>query len=267
MATRFLLHRHAFTAMKAIVLSCDRYHAFARHMILRYDRLWPRHPFTFRVPYQDESSHHLQAMCATSRIEPRRTSAMIKPTLLSMIEDLDDTEWVYWCIDDKYPIEIDTRVARRCHDFARKADQDSADGLLFCRARKLLEEENLRPGSNARVTRSIEVMERRNYHQFWLHQYVRVGILRRLFKTFPDSDFRPKTMDFLTGQDEGLKVKAFGRRQKMYVTLASYASFGESTDGGKVTLNCRESMAESGITLPDGFETLPQSTIIGSDIK
>ena len=253
--------------MKAIVLSCDKYHAFARHMILRYDKLWPGHPFTFRVPYQDASGDHLLAMRASSRVEPRPAATMIKPTLLSLIDDLDDAEWVYWCIDDKYPIAIDTRVARRCHDYVVNADPESADGLLFCRARKLLEEENLRVGTNVRVTRSIEIIERRNYHQFWLHQYVRAGILRRLFAAFPDSDFRPKTMDLLTGQDEGLAVKPFGRRQKMYVTARNYARFGESTAEGKITLNCVESMDESGIALPDGFETLCQSTIIGGDIK
>ncbi|MDA1302340.1 MAG: hypothetical protein O2868_20005 [Proteobacteria bacterium] len=87
--------------MKAIVLSCDKYHAFARHMILRYDKLWPGHPFTFRVPYQDASGDHLLAMRASSRVEPRPAATMIKPTLLSLIDDLDDAEWVYWCIDDK----------------------------------------------------------------------------------------------------------------------------------------------------------------------
>src|SRR5437016_2587497 len=38
--------------MKAIVLTCDRYRAVTEHMILQYEKLWPDHPFVFRVPYQ-----------------------------------------------------------------------------------------------------------------------------------------------------------------------------------------------------------------------
>ena len=39
--------------IKAIVLTCDRFRAITRHLILKYERLWPDHPFVFQVPYQE----------------------------------------------------------------------------------------------------------------------------------------------------------------------------------------------------------------------
>ena len=33
-------------------MTCDRYRAVTQHMILQYERLWPKHPFVFMVPYQ-----------------------------------------------------------------------------------------------------------------------------------------------------------------------------------------------------------------------
>src|SRR6187397_1047533 len=39
--------------IKAIVLTCDRFRAITRHLILKYERLWPDHPFIFHVPYQE----------------------------------------------------------------------------------------------------------------------------------------------------------------------------------------------------------------------
>src|SRR6266704_2857588 len=39
--------------IRAIVLTCDRYHVITRHMIYHYDRLWPNHPFVFHIPYQE----------------------------------------------------------------------------------------------------------------------------------------------------------------------------------------------------------------------
>src|SRR5205809_71793 len=35
--------------IKAIVLTCDRWRAITRHVILKYERLWPGHPFVFHV--------------------------------------------------------------------------------------------------------------------------------------------------------------------------------------------------------------------------
>ncbi|HEV8618851.1 MAG TPA: hypothetical protein VGQ70_05090, partial [Candidatus Udaeobacter sp.] len=39
--------------IKAIVLTCDRYRAITKHLIVQYERLWPDHPFVFHVPYQE----------------------------------------------------------------------------------------------------------------------------------------------------------------------------------------------------------------------
>ena len=38
--------------MKAIVLTFDRHRAITQHLILQYERIWPDHPFRFRIPYQ-----------------------------------------------------------------------------------------------------------------------------------------------------------------------------------------------------------------------
>jgi len=39
--------------MRAIVLSCDRYAPMAAHMVRTYRRVWPDHPFVFRIPFQE----------------------------------------------------------------------------------------------------------------------------------------------------------------------------------------------------------------------
>ena len=41
------------STMKALVLTCDRYRVMTEHMILQYERLWPDHPFQFRIPWQE----------------------------------------------------------------------------------------------------------------------------------------------------------------------------------------------------------------------
>ena len=87
--------------LKAIVLSCDKYRAVAEHMVFQYRRLWPDHPFKFRIPYQETPGKK------AVDLEYVRTGKPIKATVLKLIEDMADDDWIYWCLDDKYPIALD----------------------------------------------------------------------------------------------------------------------------------------------------------------
>ncbi len=86
--------------MEAIVLTCDKYRSLTEHMIFQYGRLWPDHPFRFRIPCQT-----LIEPKSANR-EYRRCNPAFKSTILSLLEDLDDEQLIYWCIDDKYPIKL-----------------------------------------------------------------------------------------------------------------------------------------------------------------
>ena len=88
--------------IKAIVLTCDRWRAITRHLILKYERLWPDHPFVFQVPYQELRGTD------TDRIKYHAAPEDIKGTILHLLADIDDEEWIYWCVDDKYPIQLPT---------------------------------------------------------------------------------------------------------------------------------------------------------------
>src|SRR5438874_7130139 len=86
--------------IKAIVLTCDRYRAITQHLIVQYERLWPDHPFVFHIPYQE-----LRGV-ESERIKYFTSPSDIKGTVLHLLADIDDDEWIYWCVDDKYPIQL-----------------------------------------------------------------------------------------------------------------------------------------------------------------
>src|SRR3954462_9246988 len=69
--------------IKAIVLTCDRFRAITRHVILKYERLCPYHPFIFQVPYQDLRGTD------TERIKYRAAPEDIKGTILHLLADID----------------------------------------------------------------------------------------------------------------------------------------------------------------------------------
>src|SRR5260370_8703265 len=86
--------------MKAIVLTFDRHRDITQHLMLQYERLWPDHPFRFRIPYQQLRGPD------SERAEYIESPPEIVATVLRLIEEIQDEEWVYWCSDDKYPIRL-----------------------------------------------------------------------------------------------------------------------------------------------------------------
>ena len=117
--------------IKAIVLTCDRYHVITRHMIYQYDRLWPDHPFVFIVPYQTLQRPD------TKRVKyvkaPGGKASDIPFTILELIANLDDEELVYWCSDDKYPIQLLTGKIASLMRYARQSAEISGRRSVGCK--------------------------------------------------------------------------------------------------------------------------------------
>lgn len=226
--------------MKAIVLTCDRYRAITEHMILQYERLWPDHPFIFHIPYQDVAG------ADTDRMRYLRTPETIKQTVLQLLADIDDNEWIYWCVDDKYPIQLVTeKITELIADATRSPDMS---GLLFCRCRVTLDSPKLALYPEKKINSLGDVyFERKAWYQIWIHQLLRVKVLRHLFTHLPDNIPSAKAMDQL--KDDVVKLP----EHRLFVTKENFAIFGESTNRGAITQNCYESIVATDIALPDWF--------------
>ena len=226
--------------IKSIVLTCDRYRAITEHMIFQYDRLWPDHPFVFHVPYQELGG------VDTERVKHLTAPSDIKSTVLDLLTEIDDEEWIYWCVDDKYPIQLITdKIASRISHAMRSPE---VDGLLFCRCRATL--------NNPKLTlypRKVKnpfgdvYFERKAWFQIWIHQILRGKVLRYLFSQLPDHIPTAKAMDDLKNDVPKLP------EHRLFVTKENFAVFGESTRQGVITQNCYESMIAAKIELPEWF--------------
>jgi hypothetical protein len=229
-------------SLKAIVLTWDRHRVVTQHMIAQYARLWPDHPFVFRIPFQ------ALAGINSPREEFIKAQADIPGTVLQLIAGLDDEEWIYWCADDKYPIDLRVEKFMKLFEYVR-GQQDIA-GLLCCRCRITLDqpEVSLVAGSK-RVTPDGDVLlERRKWYQIWIHQFLRVKVLRYFFTNMPKDIPSAKVMDEL--KNEIPKPDDL----RLFVTQENYAVFGESTQRGLITENCYHSVKASGLALPEWFK-------------
>lgn len=231
-------------AMKAIILSYDRNRALTEHMIFKYQKLWPDNPFCFQIPYQNLKSSD------TQNSEYIHSPKDIKGTVLTLIQNLDDDEWVYWCIDDKYPIYLDIPKIKEVMNWVLSSSPDQCSGVLFCRDRYVLNGQALKQNWMARDVRLRDSLGktyliRKNYEQIWLHQFLRVKVIRHLFEQLPDTIENAKSMD-------ALKHKvSLPKSHVLFVTQENLATFGESTSRGKLTLNCYDSILENNLPLPE----------------
>jgi hypothetical protein len=222
---------------KALVLTYDRNAAVAEHMMRCYDAIWPEHPFEFRIPYQD------RAMVADgTRRCLVQSPPSIKSTVDALLAGLPDDEWVYWCIDDKYPIELNQGRVSRIAEAIRDGQLESACAVLFCRVRRLLDPANL---TGEHVPLGSEVLlRRRGYHQLWIHQFMRVKVLRHVFKALPEGDLSPRALE------RHKDLTPLPADHALYVTQDNLAGFGESTHEGILTSNCIASMQQRGVAIP-----------------
>jgi hypothetical protein len=77
-----------------------------------------------------------------------------------------------------------------------------------------------------------------------VHQFLRVGVIRHLFESFPQVIDFPRRMDRMK---DAMQKPADHR---LFVSRRNLAVFGESTVRGTLTLNCRRSLSANGLSAP-----------------
>lgn len=232
--------------MKAIVLTCDKYHLIADHMISRYLALWPENPFHFRIPYQNYPTDLMKKY--GDRIELVKTEKAIKATVLQLLSDFDDDDWVFWCMDDRYPIEIDSAAANDVYQSVQRQNDERVAGMLYVHWLQWGAVENRLDQRDFVITMGgRKFLRRRNFRMIWMHQYLRVRTLRFLFGAFPDVLKSAKEMDYIK---DSLTIPAGDR---LYACDDCIVVYGESTTRGYLTKNLASSLLEHGFGLPEGF--------------
>lgn len=241
--------------MKAIVLTYDKYHRIADHMIHNYMMIWPDNPFVFRVPYQKYPNFLKEKY--PNKLEFIKTDSNIKNTVLSLIEDINDDEWIYWCIDDRYPISMEVDDVLYIYNWIKNIPQGDLSGMMFSTFPKMMHVKNIMSENNCIYDGSgRKYYRRRNYAMIWMHQFLRVKVIRKLFNEFPDEFNRAKQMDYF-------KKKMFlPEEHKLYMYAKSIAEYGESTHRSKMTLNCANSFKKFGMDVPSNFEITEKQILI-----
>jgi hypothetical protein len=238
--------------MKAIVLTCDKYHPFANHMISAYKELWPNNPFTFIVPYQK----NISLSKLGKKVILKKSPVEIKETVMELLKGIDDNEWIYWCIDDRYPIVLQTKKFEKIVKQLPKLGNE-VRGVLLHRYRGLLLKSAVNKKEKFNIG-DIHFFKKVEYGGVWSHQFIRAGFIREFFGEMPDK------MAFAKIMDDYVVGRKLSNDANLYVSKKNCAIYGESTSRGKITKNCQESFLEKNLDVPTGFELSNKIHLIGS---
>jgi hypothetical protein len=238
--------------MKAITLTCDKYIKLVDHMIFTYEKVWPSHPFTFRVPYENYPkflAEKYQDKVELIQLKDGKIKS-IRDTLLTSIQDLDDQEWIYWCMDDRYLIQLREKEANDIYQTVIDITDPMVCAVRLLRFRRGFRDNFIKKGEKIFTKLGEELLEiiytdTNELYDIWEHQFVRVKLLRNLFESFPDRLFKAKEMDGFP------HIKGYG--EKCYLPAKNLVVFGESTSRGELTENCVASFKKWGLEIPGGF--------------
>ena len=248
--------------MKALVLTFDKYRPFAEHMIMCYEELWPNHPFTFRVPYQSEEVKDYFEKKFGAKVEMINSPSGIVDTMFALSDDLDEGEWVYWCMDDRYPMMLDVDEIEKCKEYIDSPEGKDISGLMFCNNPRIWMPENIYWHRYRIKTKDKQINYRRkNYTMIWNHQFLRVKVVRDFFNLFPRVMKQAKEMDYIKDKS------VLPDNQLLYVLDHNIAIYGESTNRSVMTKNCAESFRAKGSEIPSGFSISEQVIIKGTNTK
>ncbi|MBF2055644.1 MAG: hypothetical protein IGQ45_00180 [Cyanobacterium sp. T60_A2020_053] len=248
--------------MKAIVLTCDKYLQIANHTIFTYQKLWKNNPFTFRVPYTSQKPDFLLENYG-DKIELIQSESPIKPTVLKLLDDLDDDEWIYWCMDDRYLVKIRLPEVNSLYECVKKLDDKDIISIRIKRMNtSYTADKFLKKDGDIIVNEKLTLKElvfsdgdTVGGEQVWEPQFARVKYIRRIFASFPDHDFRAKEMDSFP------KHKLKG--EKLYVPENNLVVLGESTHRGELTENCASNLKKYSMVVPSQFNITNKYMIHG----
>lgn len=245
--------------MYALVLTFDKYRPFAAHMIQCYEKLWPDNPFIFRVPYQGEGVKIYYEEKFGKKVEMIKSPSGIVDTMCALSEGLKEEEWVYWCMDDRYPVKLDTCTINKCLSLLNS--KNIISGIMFCNNPQIWYKEHNYGKEYVIKDCGLTLYRRRDYTMIWNHQFLRVDVIKTFFNLFPRDMKQAKEMDYI--KDRAILPD----RQHLYVLDFNAGVYGESTTRGVITLNCYESLIKHCFDIPEGFSVSKKRIYKGKNSK
>lgn len=234
--------------MKALILTYDPQIGLADLVVRSYRKLLGRDLFEFRVPVNSEAARSRIGHFHCIRFVD--TASGIHSTMSALLDDVADDEWVYWAIDDRYPVKIDVEAFVRLHDAIQSGALDHANGIKLLRWREELTEQDLQ--TSAGLFRRQKMC---GMFGFWHHHFVKGRVLKAVFLD-EDAARITNIRDLNTYHHLGASLPCFDR---VFVPWPdNLMHLGEPLINDRLTANGLQALREHGCNVP-AYEVLART--------
>ncbi len=161
--------------MKAIMLSYDKNHKYCELTYRMYMNLWPECPYHFYIPWNECKPQYFINQPNVTLVQ---CSSRIMPTMQALLAEIEDDDWVYWCIDDRFPVYIDRISMQQLHEHLH--DYKEFD---FVRPYYLAVVDRILARRSFKFHSSGEYIIQNIVHRwgYYMHHYCKAHMLKRIF--------------------------------------------------------------------------------------
>lgn len=253
--------------MKAIVLCCDKYHAFAYHTLLSYQKHWPKNRFNFYIPWTITKPIWIGK---DPRIGEHKvtyikcSNTSFKVTVETLLKDIDDEEWIYWCSSDQYLTKYNEKIGIEVEDLIKTnnilCDSKTfgvSSALLIKNGAKLIRKD--KDAIEIKGEWGGKLVEKESWDSsrtitLWFHQYLRSKVIKHIFKAFDEPTVAKQLDKQLYSNID--KIYCFPKLGKYFTIDTKIAEFAENTSRGKILLNTIKSFKTFNLKIPQNFEVM-----------
>lgn len=237
--------------MKAIVLSFDKQAGFVELLYKKYAELWSDCPLSFRIPVNNRETYSsYEYFKSKDNVELIDSPIDIKSTMISLLAGLSDDEWVYWCIDDRFPIEIkNVQILNSIVNDLESGRHNDLKGIKLFRWREALMDNVVDLGGE-----KFQQQQPRTLYGFWLHSFVKVSVLKEIFLS-SELPEEYKITDITTVFYSKEFIASF---ENTVVPENDIVLMGEPCVDGEITTNGLEELKKYNCPIPD-YTVLPQN--------
>jgi hypothetical protein len=158
--------------MRAILLGYDKHFGFIELTYKAYMALWATCPFKFRIPVNDRSNPDFEFFTDKPNVELIDSPTAFKATARALLDGVDDDDWVYWCVCDRYPSELNVQSISTIYQHITSGRADSYNAIRLVNLHEQV------------VPHPVHIDDLTFFPKvgymagFWHHQFLRTKVLR-----------------------------------------------------------------------------------------
>lgn len=213
--------------IKAIILTYDQQIGFAELVYKKYMELWPNCPFIFKVPFNNKNKcRSYNFFKEKNNTELIKSDVNIQKTMSILLKEFNEEEWIYWCIDDRYPIKIDVSILDGLSSLIKNNQLDNYNAVkLYNNCSLTNKEVNI-------FNNKFFIQKPKSMFGFWNHHFCKTKYIKYFFfnnynkclikengnKLFHNMNYVSMLENILVSKDNKIEFREPKTREKFFQT-------------------------------------------------